>query len=344
VAFRPQPEESSTPSPLGSGYAGLVLERLMGHASTVLGAESAVLLIGDPLRPGMTITVAGHGVDPDLLGRRRSCGGVEAAALASGRPALLPGPRGRGSAASPLGAGGEIRGVLSVSGVELADPHQLELLTDVGRLASNALDHHARRELTDCDPRPEIDALAGALERLDPQTDLHCEDVARLAQVTGARLGLDPPDLVELDLAARLHDVGKVRVPLELLRKPGPLDDSEWRLMRLHPVWGEEIVAGIPGLEAVALLVRLHHERVDGQGYPDGLTAERIPLASRIVACCDALQAITSDRPYRRRADLDEALGALRAGGGTQLDARVVEALAEVVSGAPARPLQPTAA
>jgi HD-GYP domain-containing protein (c-di-GMP phosphodiesterase class II) len=125
--------------------------------------------------------------------------------------------------------------------------------------------------------------------------------------------------------------VGKLRLPAELLAKPGHLTPEEKRLIQLHPEWGAEMVARIPGLEAVALIVRLHHERPDGRGYPHGLTNERIPLATRIVSVCDAYGAMTKRRPYSAPLDVDAALAELERHAGTQFDADVVSVLTSVV-------------
>jgi HD-GYP domain-containing protein (c-di-GMP phosphodiesterase class II) len=138
-------------------------------------------------------------------------------------------------------------------------------------------------------------------------------------------------DLVEVELGALLHDVGKLRLPPRILRKAGSLDADETRLVRLHPEWGAEMVARVPGLEAVALIVRLHHERPDGNGYPHGLIADRIPMASRIVSACDAYGAMTRRRDYSEPLDVDAALEELELNSGSQFDPQVVEVLASFV-------------
>ena len=129
--------------------------------------------------------------------------------------------------------------------------------------------------------------------------------------------------------------MGKIRVPPAILGKPGSLTDHELEIMRLHPLWGAEIVAGIPGLQAVALLVRLHHERLDGCGYPVGLPGARIPLASRIVSACDAYGAMIDDRPYRSGLKPEDGIAELRRCAGTQFDPSVVEALDRALDRAP---------
>jgi diguanylate cyclase (GGDEF)-like protein/putative nucleotidyltransferase with HDIG domain len=174
-------------------------------------------------------------------------------------------------------------------------------------------------------------ALAMAtLEVRDRQTADHSDDVLTLCESIGRRLGLAVSDLEQLVAGAQLHDVGKVAVPLEILNKPGPLNQTEWAVIREHTVIGERILRSVPEMAEVATIVRHSHEHWDGTGYPDGLKGEQIPLASRIILCADAFHAIRSDRPYRGGRPADEAIAELRACAGTQLDPDVVAALANV--------------
>jgi HD-GYP domain-containing protein (c-di-GMP phosphodiesterase class II) len=170
-------------------------------------------------------------------------------------------------------------------------------------------------------------ALVRAVDMRDGYTGRHCESVADLACRIGVRLRMHGADLRALELAACLHDVGKIGVPDAILNKPGPLDDLECERMRRHAALGAEMLAGVPGLERVAPLVRWHHERWDGRGYPDGLAGEEIPLACRVVAACDALHAMTVDRPYRPALAFEDALAELLAESGTQFDPEVVSAV-----------------
>jgi HD-GYP domain-containing protein (c-di-GMP phosphodiesterase class II) len=130
-----------------------------------------------------------------------------------------------------------------------------------------------------------------------------------------------------------LHDVGKVKIPAEIINKAGPLDDAEWELMKTHTIVGEELLERIGGLLGeVGHIVRSCHERWDGAGYPDGLAGEDIPLAARIVCACDAWSAMTTDRSYRKARSHAEAAAELRASAGTHFDPRVVDALIAVLS------------
>jgi HD-GYP domain-containing protein (c-di-GMP phosphodiesterase class II) len=176
-----------------------------------------------------------------------------------------------------------------------------------------------------------VDALAGTLGLRDGHTGDHCDRVVTLARDIGRLLRLPHRDLRDLGYAARLHDIGKVGVPDKVLHKPGPLAEDEWEVIRGHAVWGADLVMRIPGLEGVALIVRHHHERFDGDGYPDGVSGDDIPLGSRILTAADAYVAMTEDRPYRRRRPGFEVDRELRDGSGTQFDPLVVDTLREVV-------------
>ena len=172
-----------------------------------------------------------------------------------------------------------------------------------------------------------VRSLAAALSARDGYTGEHSDTVRDLAVAVGRAMGLEGRALAEVEAGALLHDVGKIGMPDAILHKPGPLDDEEWVQMREHPVIGERILRQLPGLGDVARAVRHEHERWDGNGYPDGLAGEAIPLTSRIVLACDAFNALVSDRPYRRALAIDEALGELERCAGTQFDPTVVAVL-----------------
>ena len=175
--------------------------------------------------------------------------------------------------------------------------------------------------------------LGDVIEADDAYTGSHSRDVVDLVVAVSLELGLDPSAQRDAELTALLHDVGKIRIPAEIISKPGKLTDEEWAVMKTHTIEGERMLEKIGGLLGrVGRLVRSCHERWDGGGYPDGLAAEEIPLVARVVCACDAYNAMTTDRPYRPARSADEALAEMRACAGTQFDPAVVAALAAVVA------------
>jgi diguanylate cyclase (GGDEF)-like protein len=171
------------------------------------------------------------------------------------------------------------------------------------------------------------DVLIRILQARHPGLPDHSDGVAALALAVGKRLGMDAEQLDELARAAELHDIGKVGIPDAILEKPGPLAEEEWLFIRQHTVLGERILNAAPALRPVARIVRASHERFDGEGYPDGLAGDQIPLAARIIAACDAYDAIITDRCYRRGQSATAAQAELRREAGRQFDPAVVEAL-----------------
>jgi HD-GYP domain-containing protein (c-di-GMP phosphodiesterase class II) len=155
--------------------------------------------------------------------------------------------------------------------------------------------------------------------------------VARLAVAVGRELGFDAEQIDVLRRAAESHDIGKIAIPDETLRKPGPLDETEWELMRKHTIIGERLLGSFPSMAPVARLVRSSHERWDGEGYPDGLAGEEIALGARVISICDAYDAMCSERPYSSRRSQQEAIAELRRGAGTQFDPRLVDVFCRVV-------------
>jgi putative two-component system response regulator len=172
-----------------------------------------------------------------------------------------------------------------------------------------------------------IFALAAAAEAKDAYTETHTQRVANTAVHLGTGLGLQESDLVALYRGGLIHDIGKIGVPDAILRKPGPLNAEEERQMRAHLVIGESIVRPLPSVADTLAIIRHHHERFDGGGYPDGLCGHKIPLLARIVSVCDAYDALASDRPYRARRNPGEAIETLMRGAGQQWDRELVSLL-----------------
>lgn len=168
-------------------------------------------------------------------------------------------------------------------------------------------------------------ALVAALEARDPYTQGHSARVAAYAVWLGEAAGLGPQEVNRLRLGGYLHDIGKIGIPEGILLKPGRVTDEEYAAIKQHPVIGYQIVRHVAGLSPLLSLVRHHHERLDGSGYPDGLSGDEIPTLVRILAIADVFEALVSDRPYRRAMSVDEAIKVLAAGAGSLFDAALVE-------------------
>jgi diguanylate cyclase (GGDEF)-like protein len=205
-------------------------------------------------------------------------------------------------------------------------PHEATSVDYAMQLADERMyAHKKKRALPAGDPTRDV--LVRIMHAKQPSLQDHSGEVARLCLGVGRRFAMSTEQLDELIRAAELHDVGKVGIPDAILDKPGVLTEAEWEFMRRHTVLGERILSAAPALRPVAVIVRATHERWDGRGYPDGLTGQEIPLGARIIAACDAYEAMTSDRCYRQRRDHDAACEELRREAGHQFDPTVVEVL-----------------
>ncbi len=176
------------------------------------------------------------------------------------------------------------------------------------------------------------DVLVRALVERNRELGQHNDDVAELVVAVSRELGLERADIVAARRAAELHDVGKLAIPDAILGKPSALSEQEWEFMRQHTIVGERILASASSLSDVASIVRSSHERWDGRGYPDGVAGEAIPLGARIIAVCDAYDAMTSTRPYRKAMSESDALAELRRCAGHQFDPWVVAAFERVIA------------
>lgn len=176
-----------------------------------------------------------------------------------------------------------------------------------------------------------VRSLVTAIEAKDPYTRGHSERVAEYAQAIAGHMGLPQSDVQVLERAALLHDVGKIGISLDTLVSPDELSEDEMRAIRRHPGLGADLMTDVDFLHDIVDVVRCHHERCDGQGYPDGIRGEKIPLLARILAAADSFDAMTSDRAYRPGIPFDEAIDELLRVSGEQLDERVVASFVEVL-------------
>jgi putative nucleotidyltransferase with HDIG domain len=187
------------------------------------------------------------------------------------------------------------------------------------------------RELALTTDRIVVDLLA-RLEGRDTLTRDHCRSVGAWSGMIAKTLGLDKSERKFAVLCGTLHDVGKIETPISILLKPGPLTPAEWTIMREHAAAGAEMLEEIPSLRVVAPIVRWHHERIDGRGYPDALAGDAIPFMARLVSVADSFHAMTSHRPYRQGMPVCDAIAILHAGRGTQWDVGIVDAMVDLVA------------
>ena len=174
-------------------------------------------------------------------------------------------------------------------------------------------------------------SLAGAIDAKDPYTKGHSTSVSRFSEALATAINLPEEEIERIKLGALLHDVGKIGIPETVLKKEGPLSDEEWSIMKQHPTIGaEKVLMPNPSLRDLVPIVKYHHERIDGKGYPEGLSNGDIPLAAKIVAIADTYHALISDRPYRRGMNIEKALSILKEGAGSQWDADLVRTFIQI--------------
>jgi diguanylate cyclase (GGDEF)-like protein/putative nucleotidyltransferase with HDIG domain len=170
-----------------------------------------------------------------------------------------------------------------------------------------------------------VTSLAGAIDAKDPYTKGHSTSVSRYSEALARAINLPEADVERIKIGAMLHDIGKIGIPENVLKKPGKLDDDEWEIMKQHPTIGaEKVLAPNEALREFIPIVKFHHERLDGKGYPNGLKGEEIPLEARIVSVADAYHALVSDRPYRKGMPIEKACSILQEGAGIQWDSDLV--------------------
>ena len=231
-----------------------------------------------------------------------------------------------------------------VSGETATDPDRvhywltnLNPVTVNGRVTGIAIvviDITDRKELEESQAilsRAVVSALSASVEMRDPYTAGHQDRVAQIAAAIAIQLHLESSEVDAIELAARIHDLGKLSVPSEILTRPGRLSDAEMQVVRVHSQAGFDLLKKVDFPEHVAEMVLQHHERLDGSGYPNGLVGEQIAMGSRIIAVADVVESMASRRPYRAALGLDVALDEVKRGSGSIYDADVVEACMRVV-------------
>jgi len=231
--------------------------------------------------------------------------------------------------AVPLLSDGKPIGYVRFANMESASNEREEDIRLL-RLASESISSFIERQRAGEDKRKAYESivmlLATGAEARDPYTEDHLPRIRGFAEAMAAELGLPPGEIREIGLCSLLHDLGKMRVPDSILIKPGPLSQAEWKIMKQHPAWGEELMSAHPWLGTARQIARWHHENWDGGGYPDGLRGEKIPLCAAIVAVADGFDAMTSDRPYKKAWPSRRAIEEVRAQKGRQYSPDVVEA------------------
>jgi HD-GYP domain-containing protein (c-di-GMP phosphodiesterase class II) len=207
-----------------------------------------------------------------------------------------------------------------------------DCLGELAALAGEALRAAEAERQLEVTLQASVSSLSALLDLRDGYTGQHSSTVVDLCEQVARRVGVGGDELEHLRIAAHLHDLGKIGVPDQILHKPGPLDETEWSIMREHPVWGARALEAIPGFHHASRAVRHHHERWDGTGYPDGLAGEDIPIGARVIAVCDAYEAMTATRPYRPALAEPLARERIVAGTGSHFDPAVAWGLLEVLA------------
>lgn len=240
----------------------------------------------------------------------------------------------RSSIGVPVVIDGEVDGAFSIYAAEADafDDRAIATLEDLAAELGYGIQRLREREQLDRAFAAAIDLLAAVVESRDPYTSGHQASVARLAEAIGREMGLDEHRLAGIHYGARVHDIGKVAVPIEILTYPGKLDDEQMAIVREHTNTGWEIANRFDWPWPIADMIRQHHERMDGSGYPLGLRGDEIRLESRIVAVADVYEAVAADRPYRRSMGAEKSWDLIVSGRGTVFDPDVVDALERVLA------------
>jgi diguanylate cyclase (GGDEF)-like protein len=326
-----------------------VFDRIAELSARILGAPNAVVWSQD-LTTGEMVTQAAWGLHGKRLQRvlqarfdRQLAKAFNAISgpfvLTASQIAEVEGARELGVkspvAIAPLKLDGGRVGIVVASAPALGDyqfsERKMRLLEGIAFQAQLAINNALSFESLERTFLDTVEALANALEAKDEYTSSHARWITDAALQVGRAFGMDNKSLKRLELAALFHDIGKIGIPSDILLKPGPLDEHEWGIIRMHPALGEKILSPIARLSEVCPIIRHCHEHYDGSGYPDRISGEDIPLESRIILVVDAFHAMTTDRPYRRRLSTAEACRRLARSAGVQFDPKVVNAFLELI-------------
>ena len=340
----------------GAATVQEIASRLAAQAVRLIQADVALLCLVDEAQQRM-VTLGVAGLPPEAVGRTHGMDeGVTGHVVRSGVPYQSPdlssdpivvhrdllAGLGPGVCVPLRTAAGEVVGALLIARrlrpegeVAPFDAEEVRLLTTLAEIAGNALQRaRTYQELEEAYVQTVL-ALARAMDARDAYTGDHSQRLAAWAEATARELGCSEGEIQAIRWGALLHDIGKIGVPDEILRKPGPLDEQEWDVIKRHPDIGAEIVAPVKRLAGVVPIIRHHQEWWDGTGYPAGLRGRDIPLGARILAVVDAYGAIIDERPYKRARSHAEAVAELRRCAGTQFDPQVVEAFLQVLEREP---------
>lgn len=328
-----------------------VLSSIFKSAIQTLKAEDGSLMLFDPEEEVLTVKKA-HGLDEDVIRKTRIEMGVGIAGMVaqSGEPMVICGkadsPQVKGrkkyegvnSICAPLKTKKGTIGVINLNRRRDSEPFtedDLRLLSTMAYEAASAIENASLyqdlHESYLSTIRGTIWALTFALGIKDPYTKGHSDAVAKYAVAIARRRGLSPREIEGIEVAAILHDIGKIGICEVILNKPGKLDDEEWREVKKHPESSLKLLNGINFPWDIKPIIHAHHERYDGKGYPVGLRGEEIPLGARIIAVADLYDAMTSNRPYRKGLSKEAVIEELKRVAGTQLDPEIVRVFIEML-------------
>lgn len=333
-----------------------ILSKAFDSAVKILNAETGSLMLFDPEGEFLTIKRA-HGLSKEIIRKTRIKKGktIVGSVAQSGKPLIIHGRadlsvrartqtgispiKGRekyekvNSICVPLKTRKGVIGVINLNRKENAKPfteHNLKLLFTIANDAAYAIENATLYQNLHESYLGIIRALVSALELKDSYTRGHSEFVTKYAVALAKKLKLSPEEIESIEVAAILHDVGKIGINEDILNKSGGLNDEEWGEMKQHPEFGYKILKEVNFPWKIKPLIRAHHERYNGKGYPTGLKGKKIPLGARILAVADTFAAMTSDRAYRKGLSKDVAIEELKRVAGTQLDPEIVKVFVEM--------------